>query len=516
MATKTLMKKNTYFDSVSLMALTSKANNIEGIKQVNISMGTSMNKDVLKNVGMYSPELEEAKPGDLMIVIDYDENMNMDELLKKVEDVMIRKSDANQTQDDKYFSIEAVAKNHKEAGIAIVSVPGVYATRVSRKALRQGLNVMIFSDNISLEDEISLKQEAHEKGLLVMGPDCGTSIINGKGLCFANAVRKGSIGVVAASGTGAQEVSVRVHDFGGGISHLIGTGGRDLSKEVGGIMMIDGIRALQNDPSTEVIILISKPPAKEVAQRIYSEVTKSKKPVVICFIGGDQAEIEASNAIFAKTTKQAALKAVVLSGVIEESINKHSLNLPLIEEVKQKLSLEQKYIRGLFCGGTICEEVSSLVREKYDNVYTNISKDPAHRLDSQNNSKEHTFIDFGDDSFTQGKPHPMIDPSLRIDRIIKEARDSEVGVIVLDMILGYGAHKDPVEVTLPAIKEAKAIAKKEGRNIEILVFVLGTELDPQDMNSQVEKLMKEGVIIASSSENTGLLSRGFVEKEAIV
>ncbi|HSP48514.1 MAG TPA: FdrA family protein, partial [Clostridiaceae bacterium] len=302
---------------------------------------------------------------------------------------------------------------------------------------------------------------------------------------------------------------------GGGISNLIGTGGRDLSKEVGGIMMLDGIRALQEDPSTDVIILVSKPPAKEVANRIYAEVAKSAKPVVICFIGGDQKEIEASGAVYAKTTKQAALKAVVLSGVPEESINKHALNLPLVEEIKAKLSPEQRYIRGLFCGGTICEEVASLIRESFDDVYTNIAKDPVYRLDNASESRAHTLIDFGDDGFTQGRPHPMIDPTLRLDRFLKEARDPEVGVIVIDMILGYGSHRDPVEVTLPAIREAKRIAAEEGRHLEILAFVLGTELDPQDLDSQVEKLTNEGVTIASSSENTGLLARGFVTKEVL-
>lgn len=513
MSIRTIIKKNTYFDSVSLMALSTRANDIEGIKQVNIAMGTSMNKDVLKNVGLYTKDVEEAGKGDLMIVVENEEGYNLEELVEKVQEAMIRKTENQGRIDLVYSSVEAAAQNNKDSAVAVVSVPGAYASRVARKALRQGLHVMIFSDNVPLEDEISLKKEAHEKGLLMMGPDCGTAIINGKGLCFANGVRRGSIGIVAASGTGAQEVSVRIHDFGGGISQLIGTGGRDLSAEVGGIMMLDGMKALANDDETEVIVLVSKPPAKEVAAKIYEEVKNTSKPVVICFIGGDQEEIEASGAHYGKTTKQAALKAVILSGVPEETINKRSLNLPLIEEIKAKLNPQQKYIRGLFCGGTICEEVASLVREKYENVYSNISKNPAYRLADLSESKAHTFIDFGDDQFTQGRPHPMIDPSLRLERIVKEAKDPEVGVIAIDIILGYGSHEDPVEITLPAIKEAKAIAEKEGRHLEILAFVLGTELDPQGFELQVEKLMNEGVTISSSSENTGLLSRGFVEKE---
>lgn len=515
MSARTIIKKNTYFDSVSLMALSTRANDIEGIKQVNIAMGTTMNKDVLKNVGLYTEDVEEAGKGDLMIVVEGKEGYNLDELVKMVEEAMIRKVDNKGSVDIVYSGVEAAVDDNEGSNVAVVSVPGVYASRVARKALRQGLHVMMFSDNVSLDEEISLKNEAHEKGLLMMGPDCGTAIINGKGLCFANGVRRGKIGIVAASGTGAQEVSVRIHDFGGGVSQLIGTGGRDLSAEVGGIMMLDGMRSLANDDKTEIIVLVSKPPAKEVAGKIYKEVKNTSKPVVICFIGGNKEEIEASGAYYGKTTKQAALQAVILSGVPEETINKHSLNLPLIEEIKTKLNPQQKYIRGLFCGGTICEEVASLVREKYPNVYSNISKDPVYKLVNLNESKEHTFIDFGDDQFTQGRPHPMIDPGIRLERIVKEAKDPEVGVIAIDIILGYGSHMDPVEATLPAIKEAKSIAKKEGRHIEILAFVLGTELDPQNFELQVKKMMDVGVTISSSSENTGLLSRGFVEKEEV-
>lgn len=514
MAIKTIIKKNTYFDSVTLMTLSTKANNIPGIQQVNISMGTTMNKEVLRSVGLYSSEADEAKPGDMMIVYQFEDGFDPESLENDILDLMVRKDDGEHSSEQIFSSLEMASKVNPDAGIAVVSVPGTYAARVAKKALSEGLHVMIFSDNVTIEDEIALKTEAHEKGLLVMGPDCGTSIIGGKGLCFANEVRKGRIGIVAASGTGAQEVSVRVHDFGGGISHLIGTGGRDLSKEVGGIMMLDGLNALMNDDGTDVIILVSKPPSDVVTKKIYAKVAESNKPVIICFIGGDQHEIEASGAIYAKTTKQAALKAVILSGVPEASINKRSLNLPLIDEIRAKLTPSQKYIRGLFCGGTICDEVAHLVKEEFDNVYTNISKDPKYKLTDINISREHTLIDFGDDAFTQGKPHPMIDPSLRNERFLKEAADPEVGVLVIDIVLGYGSHPDPIGVTLPVIKKAKEMAANEGRHLEILAFVLGTERDPQEFADQVARLSAEGVTISSSCENTGLLSRGFVKKEA--
>lgn len=516
MAIQTIIKKNTYFDSVSLMAISTKANHIPGVRQVNISMGTEKNKEILRNVGLYTPQVEEAQRGDLMVVFQVDEGYDPDQVGAEVLESLSRK----ETQEDgpgagyAYTSLEA-ACGAGDANLAVISVNGAYAGRVARKALERDLNVMLFSDNVSLDEEIALKRLAHEKGLLMMGPDCGTAIINGKGLCFANRVRRGSIGIVAASGTGAQEVSCRVHGFGGGISQLIGTGGRDLSEAVGGRMMLDGLRALAEDEETKVIILVSKTPHPSVAERIYAQVRETPKPVIIAFMGGGQAEIEACGAIYAETTKRAALKAVILSGVPEETINKHALNLPLIAEVKAKLQPEQKYIRGLFCGGTICQEVYSLIRQKYANVYSNIAHDPRYVLGPKDASREHTLFDLGDDAFTDGRPHPMIDPSLRLDWIVREAQDPEVGVIALDIILGYGSHPDPAGITLPAIRRAKELAQARGQHLEILAFVLGTELDSQNFDEQCAKLEAEGVTIASSIENTGLLSRGFVEKEEV-
>ncbi|MGI2295101.1 acyl-CoA synthetase FdrA [Paenibacillus sp. GXUN7292] len=512
MATKVVIKKNTYFDSVSLMSLTTKANQIEGIEQAFIAMGTKMNKEVLQNVGLMTAELEEAKNSDLMIVIKAATDDLAEQSYEAVEELFIKKDEAIGASDIKYPTIDSAAKSIPGANLAVISVNGAFAAREAKKALENDLHVMLFSDNVSVEEEIELKQMAHERGLFLMGPDCGTAIINNIGLCFANKVRKGSIGIVGASGTGSQEVSVRIHDFGGGITQLIGTGGRDLSEKVGGIMMLDGMKALNEDDATKVIVLISKPPAKSVEQKVLAEIKNMNKPVVVCFIGGSEEAVVAAGGHFAKTTKEAALKAVILSGVDESKIDKHPLNLPLIEEVKAKLTPEQKYIRGLFCGGTLCDESMYLAMEKYDDVYSNIPKDPEKRLINIQVSEAHTFIDFGDDEFTNGKPHPMIDPSTRIDRFKQEAKDPSVGVILMDFVLGYGSHEDPVGVMVPAIIEAKQLAEQEGRHLEIVGYVLGTDLDTPSVDEQLKKLVDAGVTYASSSTNAGLLARGFVEK----
>ena len=513
MTTTVVIKKNTYFDSVSLMSISTKANQIEGVVQAFVAMGTEMNQEVLRNLDLLTPELEEAGTGDLMIVALTDDSLEPDDAIAAIEELFVRKAQTRGEHHVTYRSIGAAAAGTPDANLAVIAVNGAYAAREARQSLENGLHVMLFSDNVSVQDEVALKTLAHDKGLLMMGPDCGTAIINNVALCFGNAVRPGTIGVVAASGTGAQEVSVRVHDFGGGISQLIGTGGRDLSEEVGGIMMIDGIRALAADPVTQVIVLVSKPPAPAVEAKVLAEIKDAGKPVVVCFIGGSEAAVVEAGGHFAAGTKPAALQAVLLTGTKEEDLDLHALNWPLVEEVRAKLDPEQQYIRGLFCGGTICDEVMYAALEKYDDVWSNISKDPAKRLHAGDVSCAHTFLDFGDDEFTNGRPHPMIDPSLRIARIVQEAKDPEVGVIAMDFVLGFGAHEDPVGVTLPAIREAKAIAAAQGRHLEILGYVLGTDLDTPSLAAQVAALEEAGVTISSSSTNTGLLAREFVSKE---
>ncbi|MBO0440761.1 acyl-CoA synthetase FdrA [Candidatus Enterococcus ikei] len=508
------IQPNTYIDSVSLMALSTKANQLAGVDQAIIAMATEMNKEVMKNVGLFTNEIAEAQTSDLIIALEAKEKQDSADLIKKIETLMTEKKEKSTSQTvENYTTIETAKKSIPEANLAVISVNGQYAAREARKSLNNDLHVMMFSDNVSVEEEIQLKALAHEKGLLMMGPDCGTAIINNIGLCFANKVRKGSIGIVGASGTGSQEISVRIHEFGEGVSQLIGTGGRDLSEAVGGRMMLDAIDALEADENTKVIVLISKPPAKAVEEKILARVRKAEKPVVIWFIGSGSRENE-EGIYFEKMSKAAALKAVTLAGIDENSLDVHPLNLPLIDEVREKLTSEQKYIRGLFTGGTLCDEAMFTAKERFSDVYSNIATDQEHLLHFGDTSKAHTFIDFGADEFTNGKPHPMIDPSNRIARFKEEAADPTVGVILMDFVLGYGAHPDPVGVMVPAMKAAKEQALKEGRHLEIIGYVLGTDLDKQNIDEQVEKLTSIGATYASSSQNAGLLAREFVVKGA--
>ncbi|BBU98037.1 acyl-CoA synthetase FdrA [Providencia rettgeri] len=512
MSTKVVIKKNTYFDSVSLMSISTKANQLDNVEQAFVAMATEMNKGVLRNLGLLTPELEEAKNGDLMIVIKGPSDEANEATLIAIEDLFNKKNQGGGQHEAKYATINSAKTHIPDANLAVISVNGQFAAREARIALENDLNVMLFSDNVSIEDELALKQLASKKGLLMMGPDCGTAIINGTALCFGNSVRRGSIGIIGASGTGSQELSVRIHEFGAGVSQLIGTGGRDLSEKIGGIMMIDALKMLDADDETQVIALISKPPAPNVAKKVLEQAEKCHKPVVVCFLGSQPLPEDKPGLTFAQGTKEAALKAVLLTGIRKEDLDLHPLNLPLIDEVRAKLKPEQKYIRGLFCGGTLCDEAMFAALEKYDDVYSNIQPNPDYRLKDLNKSIAHTFLDFGDDDFTNGKPHPMIDPTNRIERLLQEARDPEVGVIMMDFVLGFGSHEDPVGVMIDAIKEAKNIAKQDGRELEILGYVLGTDQDTPSMDAQVKMLTDARVIWASSSTNTGLLGREFVWK----
>jgi FdrA protein len=507
-----VVRKNTYFDSVSLMSVSTRANGLDGVDQAFTAMGTEMNKGVLENLGLLTDELRAAESGDLMIVLVAEDGADTEALLAEIEDLLTRKAPASAGGGEvTYRTIASAAAGIDGANLAVVAVNGAYAAREARKALESGLHVMMFSDNVAVEDEIALKNLAHDKGLFMMGPDCGTAIINNVALCFGNKVRPGSIGIVAASGTGSQEVSVRVHALGGGISQLIGTGGRDLSEQVGGIMMVDGIRALAADPATDVIVLVSKPPAASVEKKVLAEVAAAGKPVVVWFIDGSEEAVTAAGGHFAAGSLQAARKAVELAGVEGSAVEEFEAEVAA-EAVVPRLAEGQKYVRGLFCGGTLCDETMYAVRDAGLDVWSNIQKNADFRLPAGSASRGHTFLDFGDDDFTNGRPHPMIDPALRIERIVEEAKDPEVAAIVMDFVLGFGSHEDPVGTTLPAIEEALRVAKDAGRHLEIVAYVLGTDLDTPSVAAQSAALRAAGVTVTLSSTETGRFAREIAKK----
>ena len=492
---------------MTLMALSTKVNKLPGVETAMIGMGTAMNKAVIGDVGLMTPEVEAATTSDMIYAVKCETEETCDSTLEEID--RMRTSSAAEQSEGSSFSTLDQAVDESDSDLVIISVPGEHAAAEAMKALEKDKNVMIFSDNVPVEQELALKQYAHGKGLLVMGPDCGTAIINNVGLCFANAVNDGSVGAVAASGTGAQELSVQVDMLGGGISQLIGVGGRDLSEEIGGIMMIDGMNMLAGDDQTEVIVLLSKPPADSVADKVLETAKGLGKPVVVCFIGEEPAADEA-NLHFVSDTLAAAKKALTLIGKSVDTA-KSDYNFDY-STISSSLTQSQQFIRGVFCGGTICDEVFYVLKATINNVVSNVAKDSADQLPIGAPSHDHSLLDLGSDEFTSGRPHPMIDPSARNARLIKEANDPETAVILLDFVLGYGSHEDPVGAAADSIKQAFGVAAEAGRSLTIVAYVLGTDRDPQGKQQQIDQLKSLGVHVVNSVVDMGTVALKMIHK----
>ncbi len=505
MPTSARIIRNTYRDSVSLMQVSAKIAALAGIRQASVVMATPGNLAMLREAGLLDTPLE-ASPSDLLAVVQGEDENDVQAALAQVEPALsgaVNRSARRGPQTIAPRTLRMGLEAQPGANLALISTPGDYAAAEALKALRLGLNVMLFSDNVAVSEEVLLKREAAERGLLVMGPDCGTAIIGGIPLGFANAVRRGAIGVVGASGTGVQQVTSLVDQMGLGISHAIGTGGHDLSAEVGGASMLQGIDALVQDEHTRVIVLISKPPVPVVASTVLQRARGAGKPVVACFLGSPGRDVEGGNVVAAATLEQAAtLAAEALrrcsSGfAVNDSLDAGAPDLRAA--AAPRLAPGQRFVRGLYSGGTFCFEATLLLSQALKGVHSNTVTGSATALEDAWTSRGHTLVDLGDDQFTRGRPHPMIDHRLRNERILREAADPEVAIILLDVVLGYGSHPDPAAAMLPAIREARAIARKAGREIIIAGFVCGTESDPQVLSRQCTALQSEGMLLSRSS-----------------
>ena len=497
--TKAQVRSGAYYDSVVLMQLQRSLAGLTGVLDAGVVMGTAANKEILAQTGLLAPEAEAASADDLVIVVQAEDDEAAEVALGRVDELLTRRRGGVEHE---YLpkSLDSAAQMLPDARWVLISVPGRYAAGVARQALRLGKNAFLYSDNVSLDEEVELKQMAAEMGLLVMGPDCGTAIVNAVGLGFANKVRRGRIGLVAASGTGLQQVSARIHQLGGGITHALGTGGRDLSEAVGAVTAHQGLDLLSRDPGTRVIVLISKPPSAQVADRLLRAARASGKPVVVDFIGYCPPSHQTDALHFASTFDEAAEMAVQLAQGGPNVPSRPQAADPDLALALDQFAPGQQYLRGLFSGGTLAYEALLLLQDYLPGVYSNVPLKAEYRLENSLVSQEHTIVDLGEDEFTVGRLHPMMDNDLRIRRLLQEARDPHVAVIVLDVVLGYGAHPDPAGELAPAIVEARAAALQAGRFLEVVAVVVGTDEDPQDFHSQMQQLVEAGAHVETSND----------------
>jgi len=492
---------------------------LPGIQDSAVVMGTEANKEILREAGLLTEEGIAASADDLVIAV-RGEAEAITKAISHAENLLQQRPQQAQKGTGTSFharSIHSAVKANQGANLAIVSVSGKYAAAEAWEALHAGLHVLLFSDNVTLDDEVALKQYAHRNSLLMMGPGAGTALINGIGLGFANKVREGPVGIVSAAGTGLQEVSCLHDRYGSGVSQGIGTGGRDLNERVGGIMMLAGLEALQNDSDTKAIVLISKPPSAQAAQKILDQIKKSTKPAVICFLGaGSGLAVNESNLRLVDTLQEAAYYGALSAGSVlpawEETLKDEAQQQDEIAAAwRERFSPNQRYLRGLFSGGTLCYEAQVIWRELLeDPVLSNAPLTPYNTLRETQKSTGHTALDLGEEEFTVGRPHPMIDNDLRVRRMLQEARDPQTAVVILDIVLGFGAHQDPASELGPAVSQARDLAYKEGRDLAVIASITGTSSDPQGYERQAQALKGHGVILCECNASAARLASKLV------
>lgn len=494
-----VIRKNEYHDSVFLMRVARRISDEQGIVEAALFMGTEKNKGLLAGIGFPAEELVAATPSDLILAVKAQDKKSLTDVLENLDGWLRAEPGKANTS---VVDLSEALTRQPLANLAVISVPGTYAAHEAQKALERGLNVFLFSDNVPVERERFLKQYARERGLIVMGPDCGTAIIGGIGIGFANVVRRGPIGVIGASGTGLQEFTTLVHRAGSGISQAIGTGSRDLSDDVGGISMLSALAALEADLSTKAIAVLSKPPGPLALADIIPRILQCTKPVVVCFLGWkkEPGPVDVPYQTARTLDEAAALAVQSATGHLPTLFTPDGPRFEaLVSQERTAMNPLQRYVRGLFAGGTFCYQAQQVFMDEGLAAYSNAPIAGNQRLADTSKSKEHSLVDMGADEFTVGRPHPMIDSRLRRERLLAESEDPAAAVLLLDFLLGFNSSADPVGELAPAIALAKGEAEKRGGYLSVVASVCGTSEDPQDLNRQVARLEKEGVVILPSS-----------------
>ena len=539
-----VIKPNFYRDSLQLMKISEKLRQSSGVSEASIVMATETNKGVLIRLGFSPSLIEQANESDMIIAVRAKDQQSIDlaseQIGKLFESTEEEHRLDSRDHEETIIDIDLALRKMSDTNLVLLSIPGEYVKDISHKLIDQGINQQIFSDHVPVEDELKIKKHAVTKGVLILGPGAGTSIMNGKGIGFSNTISVGPVGIVAAAGTGMQEVTCLLDHCGIGVKHGLGVGGNDPKDKIGGIMMLECMKILEKDDDIKVIAVVSKPPSPSVEQKIVEYViNKSAKKYVLAFIGGQltaarknqqeqlsptenfrseassSANITAFSRHAATTTdhhrdsvKVNSLASCVLAIAnvlgnqqLQKAISQIYIQPEELANLLQgewsKLQSNQKYIRALYTGGTFTYEAQVILRDIIDigQMHSNAPIEQIKKLQDSFKGEMHSIIDLGEEEFTKGRPHPMIDPTIRKFRILEEAKDPEVGVILLDFVLGYGSNPDPVGAVIDELRLAKEIADKEGRYLPVITHVCGTKNDIQGYERSVSKLHSVGCIV---------------------
>ncbi len=489
--------RDTYIDSVVQLRGMRAMRETEGVEWANAAMGTPANVETLRAEGVEPAQLGDAGSNDFFLVVRADSDSVAKEALAIGESAVLSSGPAagGGVHHDAPRSLRDALRLQPESNVAVISVPGDYAALAAHQALSSGLHVLLFSDNVPLEKEIALKDHALSRGRLVMGPGAGTAMLGGTGLGFANAVTPGRVGVVAAAGTGAQEAMALLDRWGVGVSQVIGVGGRDMSSEVGGRMARSAISALREHPATDVILFVSKPPSPDVAAAVLA--TAGDTPLVAALIGFDPGFPAPPGVVLADTLESGVTAALGLLGLTRPDTTR-TLG-PSVEASRQRLLPGRSLVRGLFSGGTLCFESLVVLGRTIGEVRSNTPINKEWGLPAPDGA--HQCLDLGEEEYTRGRPHPMIDTEARVERLLEHAADPQVGTIILDVVLGYGANPDPAGILGPVCQSVMADGGPQ-----VVAYVLGTEQDPQGYAAQRDLLVHAGCIVTETAARASLVA----------
>lgn len=496
-----IVKKNFFRDSVQMMQFSQQLKDEQGVVDAAIVMGTDLNKNTLKKMDLLTEDGISATENDTLISINCKDENSLNNTAQKAEQLLV--SDSAKTKNE-FNDLSSALDSFSNANIASLSIPGQFVKEMAVELIKKQLHLFVFSDHVPLEDEIYLKNLALENNVLFMGPEAGTTILNGTVFGFGNRIRKGSVGIIGASGTGIQEASTMIDLFGEGISHAIGVGGRDLRNDIGGMMTMKAMEIFENDPNTKAILLVSKPVDNDVRNKIINKINNfSKKNYVLCLVGDNENREDTDKIKFSKSIQTSVLKILKylnddaykkIKGIIGNQVND---SIKLAESLSNGLNEEQKFVRGFFAGGTLCYESKIILEQMIGKVYSNLSLDDEYSVKGNASSKENTLIDFGEEEFTSARPHPIIDPLLRRNRILEDADDPNVGVIIIDIICGINAAKNTVVFHAETIKKAIQIAEEQGRKLSVFAYICGTEKDVSE--NELELLTDSGAKLFTSN-----------------
>lgn len=497
------IEKNRYIDSLETLFATTVLNEQPGIEIGYIGMCNSTFRDVIKDIDLMTDEITSCSENEYVIVARADSREAFDRAVDEVNKNMETKDSGKEAVE--YDTTEEALAAHPKVNLVQIAVPGDCALEEAKKALCAGKHICVFSNNVSFEDERKMKELARKKGLLCMGPDCGVANINGSALVLSSINHRGPFGIVGASGTGIQHVAAMLHEAGSGVTQTIGVGGNDLKDPIGGISMLMGLDALEQDPETKYIIVISRKPGEKTLPVVCDKIKGLTKPSVVLFMGCERKIVEATGAVYAKDLDDCGIRALKLIGMDYSLGTEEELD-EIAKEAVEGMAPEQKYVRGAYSGGTYMDEAMHAMYDEIGDVWSNCPLNPEYQLKDSYQSVENTVIDYGEEEFTLGRPHPAIDPGIRKPAVLREAADPEVAVICLDFILTPPGHPDPAGFLLDDIKKAQKMAEKRKGKLVFIASVLGTTADFQDIRAQEQKLREAGVIVCSSNARAARLA----------